>query len=322
MGSVIAMLQLVDAAVEKMQGLVLCPTRELALEVRQTVKGVAACMQTKVLAITGGTMIRQNIVDLKEGAHILIGTPGRTLDLIKRGYLKLDDISLLILDEVDELLSRGFKEYVEEIIGLLSPQVQIGFFSSTVPKEMLDIVEQFVKDPVKILVKCESRTLDGVRQYFAVAEEENQKLNILLDICQEQKMNQTIVYCNNIRRIQSLAEAIGKNNIPTGVLHGEMSMAERLEATKEFRAGTLRVLVCSDLCVQNTLINQVSLVINYELPKTKEGYLARGGHSGKYGRKGTIVNLAYHSEVLYVKEIQDFYETEIFLLPADLSSLC
>lgn len=278
-------------------------------------------MKVKVQACVGGTMIKQDIMNLKQGVHVVVATPGRVNDLIKKEFLRLDNLLLFILDEADEMLSRGFKVQIQEIFKHLPPDVQVGLFSATMPREILDITKDFMRDPARILVKKENLTLEGIRQYYVAIPEEKHKFNVLSDIYKNLEIQQALIYCDSRRRVEQLANDMKKNDFTVSAIHGEMKQEERSQIMKEFRTGSSRVLITTDLLARGIDVQQVSLVINYELPNSKESYLHRIGRSGRFGRKGTAINFVTPKDAAFLKEIQEYYHTEVAPLPQDLSQI-
>ena len=278
-------------------------------------------MKVKVQACVGGTLIKQDIQNLKKGVHVIVATPGRVIDLIKKDFIKLDSLLVFILDEADEMLSRGFKQQIQEIFKFLPPDVQVGLFSATMPREILEITKDFMRDPAKILVKKENLTLEGIRQYYVAIPEEKYKFNVLSDIYKNLEIQQALIYCNSRKRVEYLANDMKKNDFTVSAIHGEMKQEERSQIMKEFRTGSSRVLITTDLLARGIDVQQVSLVINYELPINKESYLHRIGRSGRFGRKGTAINFVTPKDAPFLKEIQEYYQTEISALPQDLSQI-
>lgn len=278
-------------------------------------------MKVKVQACVGGTMIKQDIMNLKKGVHVIVATPGRVIDLIKKEYIKLESLSVFVLDEADEMLSRGFKQQIQEIFKFLPPDVQVGLFSATMPNEILEISKDFMREPAKILVKKENLTLEGIRQYYVAIPEEKFKFNVLSDIYKNLEIQQALIYCNSRKRVEYLANEMKKNDFTVSAIHGEMKQEERSQIMKEFRTGSSRVLITTDLLARGIDVQQVSLVINFELPINKESYLHRIGRSGRFGRKGTAINFVTPKDATFLKEIQEYYQTEISTLPQDLSQI-
>lgn len=287
-------------------------------------------LKVKVQACVGGTMIKQDIINLKKGVHVIVATPGRVIDLIKKEFIKLESLALFILDEADEMLSRGFKTQIQEIFKVLPSDVQVGLFSATMPKEILEMTKDFMRDPAKILVKKENLTLEGIRQYYVAIPEEKFKFNVLSDIYKNLgnqlslthiEIQQALIYCNSRKRVEFLANEMKKHDFTVSSIHGEMKQDERSNIMKEFRTGSSRVLISTDLLARGIDVQQVSLVINFELPQSKESYLHRIGRSGRFGRKGTAINFVTPKDAAFLKEVQEYYHTEIAALPQDLSQI-
>lgn len=317
----IAILQLIDTNIDKVQSLIVSPTRELALQTNRVLCDLGEYLKVKVQACVGGTMIKQDIQNLKKGVHVIVATPGRVIDLIKKEFLKLDSLSLFILDECDEMLSRGFKAQIQEIFKHLPPDVQVGLFSATVTKEVIDISKDFMRDPAKILVKKENLTLEGIRQYYVAIPEEKHKIDVLTDLYKNLEIQQALIYCNSRKRVEFLTAEMKKRDFTVSSMHGEMKQDERNKIMKEFRTGSSRVLISTDLLARGIDVQQVSLVINFELPMTKEQYLHRIGRSGRFGRKGTAINFVTPKDAMFLKEVQEYYHTEVGPLPQDLSQI-
>jgi len=278
-------------------------------------------MKVKVQACVGGTMIKEDIANLKKGVHVIVATPGRVIDLIKKEFIKLEKLILFILDEADEMLSRGFKAQIQEIFKHLPPDVQVGLFSATMPKEIIDITKDFMREPARILVKKENLTLEGIRQYYVAIPEESQKFDVLSNIYKNIEIQQALIYCTSRKKVEYLTNEMKKRDFTVSSIHGEMKQDERSKIMKEFRTGSSRVLISTDLLARGIDVQQVSLVMNYELPLTKESYLHRIGRSGRFGRKGTAINFVTPKDANFLKEVQEYYHTEIAQLPQDLSQI-
>jgi len=266
-------------------------------------------------------MIKEDINNLKKGVHVIVATPGRVIDLIKKEFIKLDKLKLFILDEADEMLSRGFKSQIQELFKHLPSDIQVGLFSATMPREILDITKDFMRDPAKILVKKENLTLEGIRQYYVAIPEDSQKFAVLSEVYKNLEIQQALIYCTSRKKVEYLANEMKKRDFTVSSIHGEMKQDERSKIMKEFRTGSSRVLISTDLLARGIDVQQVSLVINYELPLSKEYYLHRIGRSGRFGRKGTAINFVTPKDANFLKEIQEYYNTEIAQLPSDLSQI-
>ena len=316
----IGTLQLIDPKKEEIQCLVLSPTRELASQTSIVYQFLGEYLKINVCLLIGGTKLGSNIEKLKEGPHILVGSPGRVLELLKKKYLSLSYLQTFVLDEADEMLSKGFLENIKEIISLIPNTAKILLFSATMPKGIVDMTSQFMENPAKILVKNEELTLEGIRQYYVYLKKEY-KLEVLLQIYRGIEIAQAIIYCNSKKMVENVSEELKKKGHMISCIHGDLKQSERDSIMTNFRKGVTRVLVTTDLLARGIDVYQVSLVINYEMPREKETYIHRIGRSGRYGRKGNAINFITPYEKEMLEEIQKFYNTNIELLPTDLAEI-
>lgn len=311
----ISCLQRIDETKKETQGLIMAPTRELAIQIHKVIVELGDFLNVNIKLLIGGTSMDVDIKDLEHKPHILVGTPGRVHDLIRRKKINSKTIKIMILDEADEMLSSGFKEQVYNIFQFLSNNVQLCLFSATLPLEIQNLTEKFMRDPVKILVKTEAITLEGISQYFVAIENDNAKYETLKDLFAVLSLSQCIIYCNSIKRVSDLCEALIKDNFPVCQIHSGMEKDEREKAYKEFTSGGARVLISSNLTARGIDVQQVSTVINFDLPKDIHTYIHRIGRSGRWGRKGLGINFVTRRDVRKMKEIESYYETQIDELP-------
>ena len=316
----ISMLELIDPSVNEVQGLVLAPTRELAQQIGLVFTQLGEYLKIKVHAFVGGTSIKADIKNFTENVQIVVGTPGRVLDMINKKILKLSYLKIFTLDEADEMLSRGFLESIKTMVGLIPVNCQIALFSATMSKEIISITKLFMNDPVKILVKNEELTLEGIRQYYIPMKKE-WKIDILLNLYKMMEITQAMIYCNTKKAVDFVAEEMKKNGFVVSSIHSEMDMQERNRIMKDFRGGVSRVLITTDLLARGIDIYQVSLVINFDIPRQKETYIHRIGRSGRFGRKGTAINFISPDDMVELENIQKYYNTLIQELPTDLSQI-
>ena len=316
----IGSLQLVDVTKDEIQCLVLSPTRELAQQTAIVYNFLGECLKVKISLLIGGTKIGADLEKLREGPQVLVGSPGRVLDLIRRKQITLGYLQTFILDEADEMLSKGFLDNIREIISLIPTTTKILLFSATMPKEIIDMTTKFMKDPASILVKNEQLTLEGIKQYYVFLKKED-KLDVLLQIYRGIEIAQAIIYCNSKRSVDFVSEELKKKGHMVSSIHGDLKQIERDNVMRDFRSGATRVLITTDLLARGIDVYQVSLVINYELPREKETYIHRIGRSGRFGRKGNAINFVTPTEKDELENIQKFYNTTIEQLPTDLSEL-
>ena len=318
----IAALQRLDTSRRALQALIMAPTRELGLQISQVVRRLGEYKKgLSVHACIGGTSIRNDLATLRRGVHLVVGTPGRINDMINRRILDPRDIGLFILDEADEMLSRGFQEQICETFRFLPEQVQVAIYSATMPGEVIEVTERFMRDPVQILIKKEEVTLEGIKQFYVAIDREEWKLDTLCDLYETITISQSIVYCNTRRKVEWLQEQMGNRDFTVSIIHGDMSQEERNLCLNEFRNGASRVLISTDLLARGIDVQQVSLVINFDLPTHKENYIHRIGRSGRFGRKGVAINFVKQEDVQMVRAIESFYETAIEELPQNIADL-
>ena len=316
----IGSLQLIDVTKDDIQCLVLSPTRELAQQTAIVYQFLGECLKVKVTLLIGGTKLGADLDKLREGPQVLVGSPGRVLDLIRRKQINLSELKTFILDEADEMLSKGFIDNIKEIISLIPTTSKILLFSATMPKEIIEITKKFMKDPAKILVKNEELTLEGIKQYYVYLKKED-KLDVLLQIYRGIEIAQAIIYCNSKKTVDFVSNELKKKGHMVSSIHGDLKQFERDQVMRDFRQGATRVLITTDLLARGIDVYQVSLVINYELPREQETYIHRIGRSGRFGRKGNAINFVTPAEKEELDSLQKYYNTTIEALPTDLSEL-
>jgi len=317
----IAVLQRLDFSKLVCQALILAPTRELATQISNVVVALGDHLNVKAYACVGGTRISSDLEALEQGVHVVIGTPGRVLDLLQRKALDPRNIMSLVLDEADEMLSRGFKDQIYDIYGFLPQDCQICLFSATMPNEALEITKNFMKKPLRILVKQEDLTLEGIRQFYINCEKDNWKLDTLCDLYDTLNIAQAVIFCNSKKRVEWLKDQLTSREFPVSATHGEMPPKERKEILSDFRKGISRILISTDLLARGIDVHGVSLVINYELPRNFEKYLHRIGRSGRFGRKGVAINLIAENDIDLLNQIQRHYSTKIEEMPSHIADL-
>jgi len=317
----IGILQKLDINIKDCQALVLAPTRELAQQIVKVITSLGDFMNIKIHACVGGTAVRDDIRTLQEGVHVVVGTPGRVYDMINRRALRLDHVALFVLDEADEMLSRGFKEQIYDVFKYMPEQVQCTIFSATMPLEVLEVTQKFMRDPIKILVKKDELTLEGIKQFYIAIDREEWKFETLCDLYSTLTITQAIIYCNTRRKVDWLTQKMQEKDFTVSSMHGDLDQRERDTIMREFRSGSSRVLITTDLLARGIDVQQVSLVINYDLPTNRENYIHRIGRSGRFGRKGVSINFIVQADVRYMKDIEQFYNTQIEEMPANVADL-
>jgi translation initiation factor 4A len=318
----ISALQRMDPSINAPQVIVLCPTRELAKQSETVACGLSAYLKIKVYSATGGPPISEDIRALQMGAQFIIGTPGRVYDLIRRGALKLNDMRMIILDEADQMLEDRFREQLHSIFEFGFPKTcQVALLSATMSPEVTEIADKLLQNPQRILLPPSSVTLDGIHQYYINVEADENKLEALIDIYKYLVVNQMIIFVNKKQNAEWLATELRRQGFTLEFIHGDLEMAERNKRMADFRHGNVRVLISTDLLGRGIDVQQVSLVINFELPPEHENYIHRIGRSGRFGRKGVALNLLSNREMRMLENIVSYYNTKIDELPSDLTVL-
>ena len=317
----LALCQMLDTNTREIQALVLSPTRELATQTEKTALALGNFMNVQVHACIGGRSIGDDIRKLDHGVHIVSGTPGRVFDMIKRRNLRTRNIKALILDEADEMLNKGFKEQIYDVYRYLPPETQVVLVSATLPQEVLEMSTKFMTDPIRILVKRDELTLEGIKQFFVAVEKEEWKFDTLCDLYDTLTITQAVIFCNTKRKVDWLTDKMRQNNFTVSSMHGDMPQKERDAIMGEFRGGTTRVLITTDVWARGIDVQQVSLVINYDLPNNRENYIHRIGRSGRYGRKGVAINFVKADDVRILRDIEQYYSTQIDEMPMNVADL-
>jgi len=317
----IGVLQSLDTQTRETQALVLSPTRELAVQIQKVILALGDYMNVQCHACIGGTNVGEDMRKLDYGQHVVTGTPGRVFDMIRRRNLRTRGIKMLVLDEADEMLTKGFKEQLYDIYRYLPPGVQVVLLSATLPHDVLEMTSKFMTDPVRVLVKRDELTLDGIKQFFVAVDREEWKFDTLSDLYDTLTITQAVVFCNTRRKVDWLAEKMREANFTVSAMHAEMEQKERDEIMKQFRAGESRVLISTDVWARGLDVPQVSLVVNYDLPNNRELYIHRIGRSGRYGRKGVAINFVKQDDIRILRDIEQYYSTQIDEMPMHVSDL-
>ena len=314
----IGALSRVNLSENAVQVLILSPTHELSYQTSTVIGGIGGMMDNlKIKNLVGGSSIDEDTRLLQDSPpHIITGCPGRVYDMLRRRNINPRTIKLIILDEADELLSPGFKDQVYDIFQFLKKDVQVAIFSATLPSYINSITSKFMRNPVTITVKTEQLTLEGISQYYVAVENDNHKYITLKDLYGSFSLSQCIIYCNSVKRVVDLYDAMVEDGFPVCCIHSSMNKMERNRAFTDFKAGQYRVLISSNVTSRGIDIQQIDTVINFDIPKDVHNYLHRIGRSGRWGRKGRGINLITRRDIDKIKEIESYYSTQIMELPA------
>lgn len=311
----------IDESVKETQVLILSPTRELADQTFSVIKELSSYTDITSLKVVGGTRVSECIQDLRKAPQVIVGTPGRVLDMIQKKELFTNKIKTFVIDEADEMLSQGFQEMIHNIFSFVPKTTQVGLFSATFPDELLVLSKEFMNEPEQILVQKESLTLEGISQYYINVKHHQWKYDVLTDIYNTIQIAQCIIYINSKNRLNQIYQALMKDNFPVGMIHGNLMTQERELIMNQFRSGEIRILLSTDLLSRGIDIQQLSLVINYDLPIQKETYIHRIGRSGRYGRKGVAINFVTERDLGELDELQQFYNTKIMEMPQNIAEI-
>lgn len=313
---VIPALEKVDPKRNEIQILIIVPTRELALQTSHVCKEIGKYLDIKVMVTTGGTLLKDDVMRLYKPVHILVGTPGRILDLANKNVADLSKCSMMIMDEADKLLSPEIQPIIEDLIHFLPPKRQILLFSATFPVSVKDFRDKYLNKPYEINLMDEL-TLKGVTQYYAFVEE-RQKVHCLNTLFSKLAINQSIIFCNSVNRVELLAKKITELGYSCFYIHARMPQLLRSRVFHDFRNGACRNLVSSDLFTRGIDIQAVNVVINFDFPKNSETYLHRIGRSGRYGHLGIAINMVTYEDRFNLYKIEQELGTEIKPIPPQI----
>jgi ATP-dependent RNA helicase DDX6/DHH1 len=314
---IIPILERVDTAKNHVQALILVPTRELALQTSQVCKEIAKNLTgCQIMVSTGGTTLKDDILRLYNPVHVIVATPGRILDLAEKGVAKLKQCEMCVLDEADKLLSIEFQPVIEKLINMCSGTRQIMLFSATFPVTVKSFKDKWLKRPY-VINKMDELTLKGVTQYYAFVEEK-QKLHCLNTIFSKLDVNQSIIFCNSVNRVELLAKKITEMGYSCFYIHAKMLQSHRNRVFHDFRNGACRNLVSSDLFTRGIDVQAVNVVINFDFPKSAETYLHRVGRSGRFGHLGLAINLITYDDRHNMYKIERELGTEIKSIPPQI----
>jgi len=318
----IGVLQQIDPSVKHTQALILSPTRELATQIQKVISDMGFHLNIVCHPCIGGTDWRKDVEVLRRGAQVVVGTPGRVFDMMRRRELDGLKVNHFVLDEADEMLSQhGFQDIVYDIFQELRPDVQVGLFSATLPPSVLELSSKFMKDPIRVIVKAEELTLEGIRQYYIAVDQEEWKLDTLCDLYNDISITSSVIFCNTRRKVDWLTQQMTERDFTVSATHGSIDAEGRKAIISEFRSGQSRVLITTDLLARGIDVQHVSIVVNFDLPKNLENYLHRIGRSGRFGRKGLAINFVTQEDAHVLHEIENFYQTHIEEMPADIASM-
>jgi translation initiation factor 4A len=320
---VIGVLQQIDLSLHKPQAIIIVPTRELVRQIYNVFRGLTVDMpDCKTIHLMGGTKVSNDIHEYqKMQPQIIVSTPGRLYDLISNQKIETSAVKMLILDEADELLTGNFKTQLYNVFKTLTNHetMQVILVSATIPPEIRELSAKILRDPIEILVKTEDLTLEGIRQFVVYYQnQQSNKFTTLMFILNNITFSQAIIYVNTRRTCEYLADLLEDNGYIPSVIHGELSQKDRNYQMNEFKTGSTRILLTTDLLSRGIDIQQISMVINYEMPNDMDIYLHRSGRSGRFGRKGVCINFVFYKKQFVIKKLEEYFATLIEELPENL----
>ena len=321
MALLIGTLEKIDSSVNQCQALIIVPTREYAYNIYRAFSQIGQYLDIKFCTCSGGIGIKETIRELEKGCHVVVGTAGRAFDMISRNHFNTSNLKTFVLFEADELLSRCFNDQIQGILANLQSTVQCCLFSETMPTDIQNLISDFMKDSIKIIAKKDELTLELTAQYYIPIENNESKVFILSDLLENSNISQAIVYLNSNKEVKKLSELMIEKNQLVSIIHSEMEVNQRRNILKEFSAGSTRVLITTDLIETGSYVNQVNMIINFDMPSYSERYFNRIGRSVSFGRKGVAISFVFESENQLLKVIEEKYKTSIKLVPEDINRL-
>lgn len=301
----------VDINNNSVQGLIIAPTRELALQIKEEVQNIGRIKKVRCSAIFGKQPLKEQVAELKQRVHIVVATPGRIIDHIGRGTIDLSNIKFFIIDEADKMLNKGFVDDMESIMTKLPQNACKGMFSATIDDNINSVCEKYMKNIVRIEIKDEDKYIKKqISEFFIKSEEEN-KYDLLKSIIYKECPHSVIVFANTRDKVDEIYKSMKKDKFTVGVIHGDMSQDKRLFIIKDFKENKFNILVSSDITSRGIHVDDVSLVINYEVPRDKENYVHRIGRTGRVDKLGKAITIVSTKEEKYLREIEEYTKNQI-----------
>lgn len=318
----ISVLAQLDTSVKSCQAILLSPCRELAIQTSRVVTCLGDYMGVQSHVLVGGHSVKEDIDILKHNqAHVVCGTPGRVYHMIMEGFLNTRDVICLVLDEADVMLDDGFKEQVYNILQEIPTDTQVLLVSATLNKQTMEISTRFLRNPLKILLEQSLLKLEGIQHFYVLLDEERYKLSVLCDLYESLCVSQSIIFINSKQRAERLAQDMRQDDFSVSIIHSQMTQLEREETMRDFKAGRNRVLIATDLIARGVDVQQVSTVINFDLPHDPANYVHRVGRGGRFGRQAITINLVTERDQRKLREIEKYLHMEVEELPSNINQL-
>ena len=315
----IGTLERIDLSQKTTQALILAPTQQLAMQIVKVFEALSNYMKGLVIkSLVGGTSVADDANELRTNTpHIIIGTAGRVYDMMKRRNFDCGTIKLFVMDEADEMLSRGFKDQIYDIFKYFNDDVQVALFSATMPDEILTLTEKFMRNPVKIILKSQEISLDCIDQYHIALQNDQQKYDALQDLFEAITISgQCIIYVGSVKRVADLYEAMRADGFAVCQMHSELTHDERIDVIDKFRSGSFRVMISSGMTARGFDVQQVSTVVNFDIGRNIETYIHAVGRAGRHGRKGTAISFVTKQDMDFMNKLEQHYNIKINELPS------
>jgi translation initiation factor 4A len=309
----ISAIQNTDMSINETQVLIMAPTRELVIQISKVIQGISTFIEgLKVKTLVGGTNVNNDINYLNNNApHIVVGTTGRVFDMIKRRKLNIHTVSLFILDEADEMLSYGFQSQIQELFQHFNSNIQVAIFSATMPNEIIRLTDKFMNNPIKLTMRAETLSLDGITQNYIAMFDSEEKYTWIKNIFNKLSSTSTIIFVNDINNVIDLYQRMLADGFPVCHIHSSLPKDERNNVINDFKKNKFNIMISSNLTARGIDIQQLNLVINYDIPNSVHTYLHRIGRSGRWGRKGTAINFVCEKDIQRMKRIEQHYKINI-----------
>lgn len=319
----IGSLQCIDL-VKGTQVLVLSPTHELVRQTSCVFTSLGMKMENlSIKTLVGGVPVANDINEMRlKVPHVIVGSPGRGFDLIERHTINVKCIKLVILDEADELLSSGFKTDIFNIFNYLNEDIQVAMFSATLPDEILTLINTIMRNPVRITVKSDELNVEGIEQFYITVSDDRAKFEKIKLLYSTLVMSQCVIFVNSVNRVIDLYDSLNNEGFPVSCIHSSMSKADREKSLSEFRRGATRTLISSNIIARGIDVQQVGMVINFDICNDVHTYLHRIGRGGRYGKKGIAINLITRYDIEMLKKIEKHYKVTIneYIIPSASAS--
>lgn len=316
----IGTLQRIDCDSNTLQAVLLAPTHELVKQTVAVIRSIGSMFPNLIVkSLIGGTSIQDDAAEIKEKCpQIVVGCAGRVYDMFRRKYISPKHVKMIVMDEADEMLSFGFKDQIYNILNCLDPKVQIALFSATLQRDIIEITQQFMKEPETIRIEAEKLNLECIQQYYIAMRNDGDKYDTLKDLFSSITVSQCIIYCNSVKRVADLHSAMNEEGFAVGCIHSSMTKTERHDEFMKFKQGAYRVLISSNITARGIDVQQVSVVINFDIAKDPHTYLHRIGRSGRWGRKGMAINFVTPHDINKMRKLEQYYNISINELPATI----